>query len=92
MLRETVSLGEALGRVLDERGDLADLDAVALQPQAQLDILHEAPQVVALEKRGELLQEALHIGKVDELVVHAELHLEEVEDESVGVRVRVVHV
>ena len=78
--------------MLDQGCDLANLNAIALKPEPQLDVLHEATQIVALEVRCELLQEALHVGKVDQLVIDTELHLEEIEDERVGVRVRVVHV
>lgn len=89
---KSLSLGESLGGVLDQGGNLADLDTISLESQAKLDVLDEAVKVITLEVAVEFVHERLHIGKVDQAIVHAKLHLEEVQDEGVGIRVRVVHV
>ena len=78
--------------MLDQGCDLADLDAITLESQPQLNVLHEAIKVIALETICLLLQKGFHVRKVDQRVFHPELHLEQVQDECVWVSIRVVHV
>ena len=86
------SLREALGGVSNHGGNLGDLDPVTLDTKVHVDVLHESIQVISLEVAGEFLQECLHVREVELGLLFAELQLEEVEDQGVGVRVGVVHV
>ena len=86
------SLREALGGVPNHGGNLGDLDPVTLDTKVHVDVLHESIQVISLEVAGEFLQECLHVREVELGLLFAELQLEEVEDQGVGVRIGVVHV
>ena len=78
--------------MLDQSGDLADLDTISFESKSQLNVLNESIEVVTLEIRCEFVHERSHIRKVDQAVVHAKLHLEEVQDECIRIGVCVVHV
>ena len=86
------SLGVALGGVPYHGGNLGHLDPVTLDTKVHVNVLHESIQVISLEVAGEFLQECLHVREVELGLLFAELQLEEVEDQGVGVRVCVVHV
>jgi len=63
-----------------------------LEHEAELDVFDKFAEVVALEECCELLQERLHVLKVDKILLVAELELEKVEDERVRIHVCVIHV
>ena len=86
------SLGVALGGVPYHGGNLGHLDPVTLDTKVHVNVLHESIQVISLEVAGEFLQKCLHVREVELSLLFAELQLEEVEDQGVGVRVCVVHV
>ena len=86
------SLGEALGGVPYHGGNLGHLDPVTLNTEVHVDVLHESIQVISLEVAGKFLQKCLHVREVELGLLLAELQLEEVEDQGVGVCVGVVHV